>query len=200
MTTNKNHAQKWFDAGLSTAGKFLAAWRNAKGYVCDAGLLFMKARETCQHGDWGAMLQDNALRIKPRTVQFYIQITEAALVWAREANPELPDSKLPAAAREVMMMSPKPLVALLRDLREMRPFGEYDAVKYAQRKGLGNGQIEFNFCKLVASFDALEHIGDANCVIELPEGTDEKTALREIEGRLERATLRVRERLQTIDV
>jgi hypothetical protein len=128
MTT----AAKWFAAGLNQHGEFAEAWQQARCAALSAGMNFLKARSCCENGGWLELMQSHAHRIKPRTVQFYMQFATAALEWAKEAEPALEGAKLEQfCCQQVMLMSPKPLVALLRDLRLMRPFGEYDAVQYA---------------------------------------------------------------------
>lgn len=201
MTPTKlNAAQKWFDAGLDEANKFISTWRKARAHVANAGFLFMRAREACAEGNWLFLLQTNASKMKPRTVQFYIQLAEAALAWALVTSPGLTGAKLEEAAREVMMESPKPLVALLRDLKELRPFGEYDAIKYRLKKiGNGSEQMELNFEKVFSTFDALEH----DFVFTLPEGKSEAEALRELKEKCDRvsATLGTRlEGMKTTDI
>jgi hypothetical protein len=53
--------------------------------------------------------------------------------------------RISAAARAMVMDSPKGLVALCRELKLMRRFGEYDAVKYRSKQIKGNQQMEFNY-------------------------------------------------------
>jgi hypothetical protein len=192
MTLKTNSAQKYFDAGLSESEKFVGAWRRAKGHVADAGFFFTKSRDACPQGEWVMLMNLNAARIKPRTVQFYIQVFEAAVTWVKELKPETPAGKIRDAAREIMMLSPKPLIALLRDLRELRPFGEYDSVKYAQRKSIGDDQLELDFSKVISSFDALDHLGEANFHLIIPAGTTEEKALDELDLRLTRALDKIR--------
>lgn len=201
MTPKTNAAQKWFDAGAAEAAKGRALWQRARGHIIDAGLLFAKARDACGQGDWGFFLESNAPAMKPRTVQFYIQLSEAAIEWARAENPGFSRPKLEDAARTVMMQSPKPLIVLLRDLREMRPFGEYDAVKYAVRKQLGNGQqLELTFDKVWSPLDVLEHLDQANFSLIPPEGKSETEALQELGVKLARISEKVKGRLLTIEI
>ena len=179
---NVSVTQKWFDAGVAEAQKGRDAFKRLRGHIIDAGFFFIRARDSAPHGDWLLFLEVNSAKMKARTVQRYMQLSEAALEWAKAQCPELRGPKLDDAARSCMMMSPKPLVALLRDLRELRPFGEYDAVKYAQRK-LGQGQLELDFSKCDDWFTDLEHIGEPNFVLKVPEGKTEAQALAEIRDR-----------------
>lgn len=186
-------AQKLFDAGFKESGRFLSTWKKAKGHVSDAGWYFIKAKEACPDGDWLLLLQTNAEKIAPRTVQFYMQLTDACIGWVKEGKPGIKADKLQDACREVMMLSPKPLVALLRQLREMRPFGEYDAIAYRANKQLANqvAQLELDFTKVIASFDALDHLGESNFSFLLPGGVNEEQALTELKTRLEHALVKI---------
>lgn len=192
MTPNTT-AQKWLDAGIDEADKFISTWKKAKAHVVNAGFFFIRAREACPDGSWLFLLQTNAAKMKPRTVQFYIQLAEAALAWALSQHPQLSGPKLEEAAREVMMQSPKPLVALLRDLRLLLPFGEYDAVKYAQRRLNSPAQLELNFDKLFSTFDALEH----DFILTLPEGKTEAQALSELKEKCDRISLKLAAQLES---
>ncbi len=185
--------QNWFNAGVEEAERFKQDWARARARAINSGFLFLKARSLCPPGEWELFTENNSALIKPRTVRFYMQLATAALEWAREQNPKLTGEKAQAfAIREVMLMSPKPLIALLRDLRELRPFGEYDAIKHAQKK-LRTGQIEFAFTDLLAPLEALSRFGDENCTFTFPEGRDELSVITEVEAKLEAALARVRQ-------
>jgi len=201
----RTSAQKWFESGLQEAELFKTAWRKAREHVMRAGFFFIRARESCPNGDWSLFVQaQSGGRISERTVRLYMQLAEAALVWARMAEPQTAGGKLEeVATKEVMMMSPKPLVALLRDLREMRPFGEYDAVKYAQRR-LGNGQLEFelDFEKAFASVDVLDRLGSPGFTLNFPEGKSEEEGLTELREKMKSVLAKIDAQLgkETIDV
>ncbi len=194
---NIQQAQKWLDAGINETGKFQSAFQAMREHAFRSGFLFMKARDCCPQGEWGQLLISNANRMKPRTVQFWIALAEAGLAWTREMCPEISPAKAQEfTIKEVLMLSPKPLVALLRELKKLRPFGEYDAVKYATRK-LGTGQqLELNFAQVIASFDALDHLGESNFTFLLPAGANEEQALTELKTRLERALVKINESLE----
>lgn len=191
--TPTTSAQRWFDEGINEAGKFHSAFRKARGHVAYAGFNFMRARAACKEGEWLIMLEMYREKIKPRTVQFYIQLAEASLEWTRHEHPKLTGAKLEEEACKVMMDSPKPLIALLRDLREMRPFGEYDAIKYALRKRIGGAQMELNFGKVFSAFEALEH---EFVLTELPEGKSEAEALRELKEKCDRVSAKLSAQLE----
>jgi len=191
-----DQCQKWFDAGVSEFRQFRPAWLRARCHAIAAGFFFLKARAVCPHGQWASFLDDHTTQIKPRTVQFFIQLSEAALEWTRAQRPELPPSKLEAAAcTEIMLMSPKPLIALLRELRELRPFGEYDSVKYAIKKRQTPGQIEFSFAVLTSTLDVFLHLDAANYHFIPPENKTEGEALADLKARLETALEKVEARL-----
>lgn len=191
-TVKSGEARRWFEAGVKCNVDFLESWRRARATAINAGFLFIKSRSLCSELEWSALLADEAERIKPRTVQFYMQLAQAALDWAKAERPELAGAKLQEfALKSVMLMSPKPLVALLRDLRIMRPFGEYDAVKYAQKK-LGGGQFEFDFAAVLKPLDDLLHFGEANYQFIYPEGVDTVEFMSAVEAKLEAALARVR--------
>lgn len=194
-TDNLRAARRWCDYAINESAAFRIAWQRTRHHALSAGCFFIRARALCTDGQWLGLLQENAARIKPRTVQFWMQLSSEALQWAAEARPGLKGAKLEKfAIREVMLMSPKPLVALLRDLRELRPFGEYDAVKYAQRKlgaGAANGQFEFAFTDLIAPLDPFLHLDEPNARIIFPEGADQKQCVADIKAKLHAALAKV---------
>ncbi len=186
-------ADKLFTAGLAEHGRFLSTFKKARGHVSDAGWYFTRAREACPEGEWGYLMNCHAQEIRPRTVQFYMQLTDACIEWVKEKMPGTKADKVQDACREIMMQSPKPLIALLRDLRLMLPFGEYDAIAYRAGKELANQrQLELDFTKVIASFDALDHIGESNFTLTVPQGTTEQQALAELERRLSNALDKIR--------
>jgi hypothetical protein len=192
VTTVKD-AERWFAAGVKENQQFLESWKRARAHAINAGFYFVKAQSVCPEGEWEIFLAAREDQIKRRTVYFYMQLASAALDWARTEQPKLAGPKLQAfAVKQVMLMSPKPLVALLRDLRELRPFGEYDAVKYAQRKN-GLGQIEFQFDAVIKPLDMLTHFGEPGYEFIYPEGVDEVQYIGEVKAKLRAALARVEE-------
>ncbi len=192
--SNLSEAARWFLAGVKCGAEFLELWKRARANCVNSGFNFLKARSLCNDGEWLLLLQDYSATIKPRTVQFYMQFAEAALAWAKEQRPDLAGTKLQEfALKQVMLMSPKPLVALLRELRELRPFGEYDAVKYANKKlADADGQIEFHFADVLKPLDTLLHFGEAGFNFVYPEGADTVEFMTSVERKLETALARVR--------
>lgn len=189
----EQQAAQWFIEGVKKSQAFDAGMRKiAKDFV-DAAFCFLRSRELVPHGQWADFCELWATSISPRTVRRWCQAAESAIEWAKKANPGLKTtSELHACAREMMLQSPKGLVALCRDLKIMRPFGEYDAIKYAQKK-LSAGQIEFAFDSVFAPLDALAHFGDPKYQFVFPEGKDESTCIAEVKAKLQAALKRVEE-------
>ena len=175
-------AAQWFAEGVKKSHQFEDALRQTRRFMMDAAFNFMRARALLPHGSWGDFCELHGDEIAPRTVRFWCQLAEEAIAWVRVADPKLKSlDEIHAAARDLVIQSPKPLVALCRHLGHMRPFGEYDAVKYAQRK-LGNGntaQFEFEFSDLLAPLDQLCHFGEDNYTFKYPKGVDEAEFLDE---------------------
>lgn len=181
--------------GIAESDAGIAAWRKGRGHLMNAGMAFIKAREAVGEGNFGALLETYEQRISRTTVYRHVMLVEEALTWAAQDKPALQAS--PTAlfehAKAMVMLSPKGMVALLRQLGEMRKFGEYDAVKYQQKKLLGNGeQMELDFGKLASAVEMLSFIDTA--LLELPEGKTEDEALEEIEEGLQSAIHKVRTR------
>lgn len=191
----EQQAHKWFAKGVEKSAKFRRDFIELRRTMMDAAFCFIEARECIGHGNWLDFLELHKAEIAPRTVQFWIAMAEQAIEWVKEAQPTLKSlTELHKAAREIVIQSPKPLVALLRDLREMRKFGEYDAVKYAaQKRLLNNGQIEFDFAAVLEPLDALCHFGDSKYSFVYPEGKDETEFIGELETKLDAALTRVRQ-------
>lgn len=193
MSKIESKAHGFFLQGCQKHAAFERGLKQVRRDGIDAAFYFVSAREAIDHGQWLNFLDLHKERIAPRTVQFYCKLAEEAIAWVREAQPQLKTiTDVQAAAREMVMQSPKPLVALCRELGFMRKFGEYDAVKYQQKK-IGNGQIEFNFKDVFSTVDLLTHFGDENFNVIYPEGKDELEAITELENKLETALQRVRQ-------
>lgn len=159
----------------------------------EAAFSFLRARASFTHGEWIQFVDLHTKQISLRTVQFYCQLAERAREWVLDNQPSLTDlDSINRAAVEMVMQSPKPLIALCRELGHLRQFGEYDAVKYAERKG-GSTQIEFDFAKVMAPLELLAHIGDDNYRFNYPDGVDETAYISEVETKLEAALVRVRQ-------
>lgn len=175
-----------FNLGVDKARAFDRGMKQVRRDGIDAAFAFMQARELVGHGDWGMFCEAHSEDISPRAVRFWCQLAEEAIAWVRQAKPELKlVSEIQSAARDLVMQSPKPLIALCRELGHMRKFGEYDAVKYATKKlASSSSQIEFDFDKVFSAVDLLAHIGEDNYVIKYPENKDETEALRELRDKM----------------
>jgi hypothetical protein len=151
---------------------------------------------------WELTLKKDAPELRQTTIDCYMELSRDALMWTKDMHPQITDrTKQEAIAMTVMIMSPKPFVALLRNLHEMRPFGEYDKIKYLDRKKIGNGeQLELNFDKVLATFDVLDRL-DEDFVLKLPEGKNEEEAFEELETKLQSALAKVQKRRgRTIEI
>ncbi len=173
--------------------------------IINAGEFFIQARNACKDGEFSILVDCHKEEIGRTTVYRFIGYVEMGLEWATTDAPKLAHNrdKLLEHLKHMVVQSPKPLVAILRSLETedgkplMRPFGEYDAVKYAKSKLLGNGgQIEFEFSKVVAAIDVLTHFGDDNYQFIYPEGKDPGEYLDEIETKMEAVLDRVRKAKQ----
>ena len=170
----EQQAAKWFAEGVKNSLLFDRDMKHAREHGMDAAFFFLRARELSPHGAWGEFCDLHADEISPRMVRFWCQLADEAVAWVKAAQPALKSiTEIQAAARELVMQSPKPLIALCRELGHMRKFGEYDAVKYATRKIGSTTQIEFDFLDLLAPMDHLSHFGDPNYTFKYPEGRDE---------------------------
>ncbi len=132
-------------------------------HMINAGEFFIQARESCGEGNFSLLLDSYKEEIGRTTVYKFIGYVEWGLELAATDSPKLTGNraKLLEHLKHMVVQSPKPLVAILRALENgegqplMRPFGEYDAVKYARGKLLGDPQIEFDFGKAFSAiFDA----------------------------------------------
>lgn len=187
------NAHKWMERGIAESESCRKSFEATKIHAMNAGFAFIKAREALE-GEFVAYIGKYEHLVSQTTVYRYITFVECAIEWARAQNPQMKtDEELLKAAYKVVLQSPKPFIALMRQLGEMRKFGEYDAVKYATRK-LGNPeQIEFTFSTVFSAVDTLSHLGDENYQINYPEGKEPLEALTELEAKLEHALQRVRQ-------
>lgn len=174
--------------GITESRRCRDAFEETKIRALNAGVFFIKARAEVGEGEFNNLIlrYEERQEIGRSTVYRYIQFTEGALEWAAAEHPELRNKAdaLLKAAYKVVLQSPKAFVALMRQLGEMRKFGEYDSVKYATRKLGSPTQIEFHFDKVFGAVDLLSHLGDANYQICFPTDKDETEALKELRDKL----------------
>lgn len=187
-------AAKWMEQGISESSKCRSAFTQTKIYALNAGYYFMQARAALP-GEFEKFCEGYGGKISHTSIYRYITFTEEALQWAAAENASLRDNPaaLLKAAHKLILQSPKPFIALMRQLGEMRKFGEYDEVKYAQRKLGQPQQIELPFAKVFSTVELLTHFGDENFSVVYPEGKDEVEAMTELEAKLEAALARVRQ-------
>jgi hypothetical protein len=184
----KTDADKWMQQALAESAKMRHAWQQTKLAALNAGLFFFNARAAVE-GDFNEYLACYEDKISRTSVYRWIQFYESALEWAAQEKPSLKSKPalLLEYARKMVMQSPKPFVALMRQLGEMRKFGEYDSVKYAAQKRLSNGsqlQFEFDFSQAASALDLLMHVSEPNFIFKVPEGKTETEAARELQGKL----------------
>lgn len=189
MSKLQNNAHKWMMEGIKEHEAFNRDFKLAREHAINAGFFFLSARQHFEHGEWGEFLFGYTHKLSSRQIYFYSQLAKEAIEWVKHAQPKLIGiEKIQVAARALVMESPKPLIALCRELGHMRKFGEYDSVKYKAGKMRGDdSQIEFAFSAVTDTLDLL--CSDAH--IKYPEGRDEVEALTELKGKLEAALKKV---------
>jgi hypothetical protein len=186
-------AAKWISQAVEQHEGFVKAFMQAKCFALLAGVYLNAAKAEFEHGEWESFMEGYKSKLPIRTAQHYMAFATCCIEWARHENPNLVGmDKIIAAAKALVMQSPKPLVALCRDLRLMRPFGEYDEVKYRTKK-LAGAQIEFNFTELDAAIDPLLHLGEDNYTFKFPEGVDSKTYITGFKTKLQAVLKRLDE-------
>jgi len=175
-------AAKWMTEGIKQHEVFQVAFGRAKESALNAGFFFLAARQCFKDGAWGEFLLGYTHKLPRRTVERYVEFAEEVLKCVKEQNPGLVGlEKLSEAARQMVLQSPKGLVALCRELKLMRKFGEYDAVKYRSQKLLGDDkQQEFGFDYFSTALDMLSN---ENIHIKYPEGKDELEAVKELRAK-----------------
>jgi hypothetical protein len=170
-------AEKLFAAGLEQAQKFERAFQHMREYMICAGLFFSKAKDAHRHGDWELFVQSQGSRL--RTVQAYMAMAAKAVEWAKKAQPQLVGTDLEKfASKDVTIMSPREFVALCRELRKMRRFGEYDKSAYDKSKLIADQQLEldFEFSKVLPAMDWLARLSDPKSTLRPPDGKSESEA------------------------
>jgi hypothetical protein len=191
-----SNADKWIRNAITESALAKKSFEATKVHALNAGWNFIQARIVCERdgSNFTELLAHHEKQISQASAYRYMQFAESALEWAAAEQPSLKGkpAELLKAAYKVVLQSPKPFIALMRQLGEMRKFGEYDAVKYATRK-LGTGQqIEFSFDKVSSTLDLLTHLGDPNYVMTFGEGVDEVAAIEQLEVQFETALEKLR--------
>lgn len=180
-------------AGLAEHAEFVKAFHKAKAHAFRAGWFFLKAQIEITEGDWTDYLASYSDKVSATTVYRYMAFAHEATKWAEAVYPNLTGDALTKAALELAMQSPKGYIALCRQLELMRKFGEYDAVKYAQKRIVGDSnQVEFKFVSSITTLDMLTKIGDADFNLVFPDDRKPAECLTELESKLETALEKVR--------
>jgi len=194
MVAPTTTADKFMRAGIAAAKSAKRNFIQTKLRMLDCGWYFAKARDSLKDGDFGDFLACYEKEVSRTSVYRWIGFLEDALIEVAKQKPALaakPDALL-KQAKAMILMSPKAFTAVWRAEGEIRRFGEYDAVKYATGKMLGNGQqLELPFEKAIASLEALELFDH----LQIPEGKTETQALQELDAKLEKILAKVRAQL-----
>lgn len=173
--------------GIEQANLARRTFRQLNLHMLNAGVAFIRARDAAT--DFAALVESYKSQISRASVYRYMAYAEAILRQAAEARPDLQDAadKLLDYAREMVIQSPRPLVAVLRADGALRKFGEYDAVRYQRRKlGLPRPLI-IRWPAVMDHLDALIRIADPSVRITVPDGTSEREGLRVLRDRLQAA-------------
>lgn len=183
--------------------KGIAAWEEALGHAVkakerafDSGAHFAAAKSNSQHGEFEEYILTAKDRISRPQVFRCIEFFEHCLQWAEN---EFPDTKGPiliAHARALVMRSPKPWTAMLREMKLVDQIGAYDPDAYAEKKRnqrLNGGQLEFHF-RYEETLKHLDHFLQDDC-IDL-----EKSSIDAYVKKLEAALQKARALTSTIEV
>jgi len=113
--------------------RFTKSFRTAKASYLTAGAFLSKAHALVLHGSWEPLLEQFGL--DRSTAHRYEELYTEAMDWARAEHATLQDEeKLFKCALEMVIESPKGLVALCRQLGEMKQFGTYNSAEYEAKK------------------------------------------------------------------
>jgi hypothetical protein len=184
--------------GIEQASLARRAFRQLNLHMLNAGVAFIRARDAAT--DFAALVESYQSQISRASVYRYMAYAEAIIAQAAASKPELKDTdQLLEYARDMVIQSPRPLVAVLRADGALRKFGEYDSVRY-QRKKLGIPKpIVLRWATVMDHLDALARIGEDHSVrVAVPDGTDERESLRVLRDRLQAALAALDQHLSTI--
>lgn len=193
-------ADRYMKQGIQAHASFKFNFQKAKEAALDAGFYFCACRDS-HKGDFEEFLGCYSKEIHRATVYRYIGFVEEVIEWARKEFPKITKlDELIVKAREMVLQSPRGYIALCRELKLMRKFGEYDEVKYrTQKLKSSNAQIEFDFSAAASSLDVLSQIGSANFVFKLPDGKAEKDAVKELLAKVETVQASLKEKLSKLE-
>lgn len=143
-------AEEWFLAALEEDKKSCSAFTNMIAATFNAGIYFSNCKAEIKYGEWEqwveAIITERSYPISRRTIYRYIEFAEDVIAYAATQNPGITNrDKLIAAARKLTLHSPKALVSVLRERKQLRQFGEYDPVRYQQKRDEPAEQLTFAF-------------------------------------------------------
>jgi hypothetical protein len=192
--------QQWVASAVAVHKTWPGWWRKAYAGMLEVGFQLIRGKEACpdlvepenakcpheangrcyfcnllmsSSPTWDLTLKKEAPDLRLRQVDSYMELSGDALGWVLKMHAQIEDrTKQEAVAATMMILSPRPFVRVLRDAREMQPFGEYNAIKYRQQKRLGSGQLELDFDsgKVEATMAWLAPLADPKSKMILPEG------------------------------
>lgn len=179
------------EKALAHSAEFVGLLAQAKAHAATAGWFFLQAKEVVGDGNWGDYVACFSDRIGRRTVTRYMEFTLEVIEWAQAERPALTSQmELLNHGIEMALESPRTFTQLLRELKLMRRFGEYDPERYQQKKLSEGGdqrgkQLELDFGRFTTGLRQLARLP------EIPADTD--LDLDELEHDLEAALTHVRE-------
>lgn len=198
LHTQKRDAEKLFARGVKHHMAFDGAIKSARREAIEAGFDFLQAKAGFEHGDWMKQCAVYEKEISDRTIRSYMQLADLSWRWVLYKNPKVKDiDEIKKLAIEMVLVSPKPLVELCRELGHVLKFGGYFEEDYQEKKkkNLLGGQIEFDF---TAAESTLRMICDPKVALKFPDGADEVEKLTELQGTLKSASLRISHRLKEL--
>ncbi len=196
LPTKTAPSHQWMLEGIKQHQSFQRAFQAAKEHALNAGIFFISASQSHDHGDWQNFCGAYSTQISERSIRRYMEFATEVIEWVKAENPNLVgEAKLKDAALKMVLQSPKGFIALCRELKVMRKFGEYDEVRYRTKKLLGGSgeQIEFEYASAAKAIAQLSLIDLPNFHLKFPEGADEDAEIAKLETGLETALAKVRE-------
>lgn len=206
IITAKKEAQRLFQSALEKHDAFNVSMKKARREAVEAGFYFLRARKAFEHGEWSEFVFLFKGRIAERTVRFYVELASQSIQWVLYKNPTLKDlDKIRELAVEMVMLSPRPLIELCRELGHMMKFGGYFLEDYEHKKKKASvGQLELNFAAMANSVEHLTHFGDPGYSFTYADGIERAAQLQQTIEAMETALPKLKAALQaeqkTVDV
>ena len=186
-------ATRHFLKGLEKHAAFNRGLKQLRRDAIEAGFYFLQARSDFPHGDWEIFLNGYAKQISKSSVRFYMELADLSLRWARYKHGEITDPEaLREKAIELVLVSPKPIIALARELGHMLKFGGYfeDDYQEAKKKKLRRqeqAEFEWDFQPISKALAQLRYFGDEKHHFIFEAGIDRLAALRQAKADCETA-------------